>query len=443
MKLRLKKGLDIRLEGAVADRSAVADADVRLYAVTPDYFPGFRPKAAVKEGDAVEAGSPLLYDKAFPAVKLVSPVSGTVKEVKRGERRKILYVSVEADGRGAHRHFDTKAPLPGLLAESGLLAMIHRRPYDVVPSPEVRPRDIFVTAMDTAPLALPPTLQPGACDPASLAAAVKTLSTLTDGKIYVCYGADAPVAAIPGAEMVEVSGPHPAGNVGVQIANLAPVNKGDTVWAMDLAVLARIGHLLLTGELDTSVVVAVAGPEVERPGLVRTLAGAAVAPLIAGRLKPGSEHRRVISGNVLTGEAVDPADGFLHAPYRQVTVIAEGDDVDEFMGWASVSPSKLSVSRALPLHGLRRAFAPDARLMGGRRAMILSGLYDKVLPMDVLPEYLLKAIISRDIDSMEALGIYEVAPEDMALCEFVDPSKLPVQQIVRDGLDYLRNELES
>jgi len=442
MKLRLKKGLDIRLEGAVSDLSAVADADVRLYAIAPDDFPGFRPKAAVKEGDAVEAGTPLLYDKAHPEVKLVSPVSGTVKEVKRGERRKILYVSVEADGLDAHRRFDPSAPLAGLLAESGLLAMMRRRPYDVVPDPGVRPRDIFVTAMDTAPLAVPPTLQPGACDAKALATAVKALKTLTDGKVYVCYGADAPVAAIPGAEMVEVSGPHPAGNAGVQIANIAPVNKGDTVWTMDLAVLAKLGSLLLTGELDTSAVVAVTGPEAGRPGLIRTHAGAAVAPLVAGRLSADGGHRRVISGNVLTGVAVDPADGFLHAPYRQITVIAEGDDVDEFMGWASVSPSKLSVSRALPLHGLRKVFAPDARLMGGRRAMILSGVYDKVLPMDILPEYLLKAAISRNIDSMEALGIYEVAPEDLALCEFVDPSKLPVQQIVRDGLDYLRNELE-
>lgn len=442
MNITLKKGLNLSLEGAVADLGTIADIDVTDFAICPDDFPGFLPKAEVKEGDKVLAGDPLMHDKNNPDVKLVSPVAGTVTGVVRGERRKILHVAVKTDGSGAHRSFDTSVPTATLLAQSGLLAMIHRRPYDIVPDPAVRPRDIFVTAMDTAPLAVSPLMQCGTDLAGALAAAVKALAILTDGKIYIAYSADAPMQAVPGAEMVAVKGPHPAGNVGVQIANIAPINKGDTVWGLDIAVLYKLGHLLLTGELDTTTVVAVTGPEVSTPGLVRTCAGAAIAPLLAGRLAATTAHRRVISGNVLTGIAVDPADGYLHAPYRQITVIAEGDDVDEFMGWASLAPSKMSVSRALPLHGLRKAFAPDARLLGGRRAMIMSGQYDRVLPMDILPEYLLKAIISRDIDRMEALGIYEVAPEDLALCEFVDTSKLPVQQIVRDGLDYLRTELD-
>lgn len=443
MKIRLKKGLDLRLEGAVTDFSTVAQAaGVRSFAICPDDFPGFVPKPAVKDGQPVLAGQPLLFDKNHPGIKLVSPVAGTVAGVVRGERRKILYVAVEASGSDESQRFDTSAPLLTLLCESGLFAAFRRRPYDVVPDPAVRPRDIFVTAFDSAPLAVPLSVQFGPDAPQALARAVEALATLTDGKIYISRRPGQLPADVPGAVMADIEGPHPAGNPGVQIAAIAPVNKGDTLWTLDIVTLYKIGRLLLTGSLDTSAVVAVTGPEVARPGLVRTFAGAAVAPLLSGRLSDTGAHLRVISGNVLTGVAVDAAEGFLRFPYRQITVIAEGDDVNEFMGWASLSPDKMSVSRSLPLHGIRKAFAPDARLLGGRRAMIMSGLYDKVLPMDILPEYLLKAIISRNIDDMEALGIYEVAPEDFALCEFVDPSKLPVQQIVRDGLDYLRKELE-
>ncbi len=442
MKLRLKKGLDLSLEGAVTDLRDIAGADVRSFAVTPDDFHGFVPKPAVKEGDKVLTGSPLLFDKNYPQIKLVSPVAGTVTGIVRGERRKILRVTVAADTEPSSLQFDTTAPLAELLGTSGLMAMIRRRPYDVVPDPNVRPRDIFVTALDTAPLAAPLSIQIGDDAPQALAAAVKALSTLTDGKVYICHGAEMASAPVTGAEMVEVTGPHPAGNPGIQIANIAPVNKGDNVWTLDIVTLYKLGHLLLTGTLDTSSVVAVTGPGVSRPTLLRTHWGAAVEPLVAGRMRTNLGNLRVISGNVLTGTAIDLTDGFLHSPYRQITVIAEGDHADEFMGWASISSSKLSVSRALPLHFLRKTFSPDARLLGGRRAMIMSGQYDKVLPMDILPEYLIKAIISRNIDDMEALGIYEIAPEDLALCEFVDTSKLPVQQIVRDGLDYLRKELE-
>lgn len=441
MKLRLKKGLDLSLEGAVRDTSAIADVRVDSFAVTPDDFPGFVPKPAVREGDKVLAGDPLLFDKNHPQIKLVSPVSGTVTGIVRGERRKILRVTVAADSDFKAREFDLTAPTADLLGASGLFAMIRRRPYDIVPDPDVRPRDIFVTALDTAPLAVHPDAFLGTDARNELTAAVKALSVLTDGKIYICHGAGWTAGDIPGAEMVEVSGPHPAGNAGIQIANIAPVNKGENVWATDITTLSRFGRLLLTGKLDTTVTVAVTGPEVTKPGLVRTRFGAAVAPLIEGRIARHDGTLRVISGNVLTGTAVRE-DGYLLAPYRQITVIAEGHHADEFMGWASISSSKLSVSRALPLHWLRKAFAPDARLMGGRRAMIMSGQYDKVLPMDILPEYLLKAMLSHNIDDMEALGVYEVAPEDLALCEFVDTSKLPVQKIVRQGLEYLRKELE-
>ena len=273
-----------------------------------------------------------------------------------------------------------------------------------------------------------------------LATAVKALKSLTDGLVYVGINDEWPFDFIKDAETITFDGPHPIGNVGIQIANVSPVNKGDNVWTLDVVTLYKIGKLLSSGEIDSSTLVAVTGPEVLAPYVASTIAGVEMKALLAGKLKDDGANKRIISGNVLTGSSVG-IDGYLRSPYRHVSVIAEGDDVDEFMGWASLSLSKLSVNQAIPFRRLRKLFSPDARLNGGRRAMILSGEYDKVMPADILPEYLLKAIISKNIDDMEALGIYEVAPEDFALCEFVDASKLPIQQIVRDGLDYLRKEL--
>ncbi|MGN0210647.1 MAG: Na(+)-translocating NADH-quinone reductase subunit A [Muribaculaceae bacterium] len=439
MNLRIKKGLDLHLQGAVQAPDAV-QVEALQCAIVPDDFPGFQPKVLVREGDAVEAGAPLMRDKNSPSIALTSPISGKVVAIVRGERRKVLRVVVSNDGKHTERTFDTKQPLIELLGASGLLAHLRRRPYDVIVRPEVRPRDIFVTAIDSAPLSAGMYLPHDAAD--ALAAAVKALRTLTDGKIYISHRADWTGAPVPGAEMVTVDGPHPAGNVGVQIANIAPVNKGETVWTMDVTTLWRIGRLLLSGKVDYSTLVAVTGPEVNAPVMVKTTIGCEIKGVLAGRLPNVDHHIRIISGNVLTGVAVNEADGFLQAPYRQVTVIAEGDDNVEFMGWASIAPSKMSAHKALPLRWWRKLFAPDARINGGRRAMIFYGEYDRVLPMDIVSEYLLKAIISRNIDDMEALGVYEIAPEDFALCEYIDTSKMPLQQIVRNGLDYLRKELE-
>lgn len=444
MKIKLKKGLELNIAGGI-DNTAVSDISASLFAVNPDDFPGFKPKVDVKEGDTVMAGAPLMHDKNNPDIKLISPVGGTVRAIVRGERRKVLRVEIEAVTTAGARRFDIPSSPDSetamrLLAESGLLAEIRQRPYDIVPSTAVEPRDIFVTAIDSAPLAVSPEVAV-ADKQTELAAGVKLLSALCKGKIYISVRPGSKLNAIQGAEMVEVSGPHPAGNAGVQAANIAPVNKGETIWTLDAVTLARIGVLALNGTRDTTAYVAVCGPEVEKPAIVRTNEGAAISALLAGRLKKADHHIRIISGNVLSGIA-ESADGFLRYPYRQLTVIAEGDDKTEFMGWASFSPSKPSESPTFPGHFLRRAFTPDARLNGGRRAMIMSGQYDKVMPMDILPEYLLKAIIGRDIDAMEKLGIYEVAPEDFGAAEYVDTSKLPLQQIVRDGLDYLREALE-
>lgn len=447
MKLKFKKGLNLGIEGAVGASATPEAVTASVVAVCPDDYPGFIPKVSAKEGEAVATGSPLLYDKNHPEVKLVSPVAGTVKAVVRGERRKILRVEVEAaDVKAALPCFEPPADRRSarrFLAESGLLALMRQRPYDIVPAPDSAVRDIFVTAIDSAPLAFPLAASGdflfGKDD---YEAGVAVLDLVSDGKVYFCHDINWTLGDLDGAEMVEVEGPHPAGNVSVQIAAIRPVDKGDTVWTLDALTLARIGRTVRTGQFCPATIVAVTGPEVKKPCLLSTVLGAAVKPLLEGRVADSGHHKRVIAGNVLTGSAINAADGYLHYPYRQLTVIAEGDDVDEFMGWASMSPSKMSQSRTFPGFFLKRLFKPDARLHGGRRAMIMSGQYEQTLPMDIMPEYLIKAILSHNIEDMEKLGIYEVAPEDFAAAEYADTSKLPLQQIVRDGLDYLRKELE-
>ncbi len=447
MKLKFRKGLKLNIAGAVPAGATPENVPVNHCAIVPDDYPGFMPKVAVKEGDEVACGSAVLFDKSHPDVKLVSPLAGKVKAVVRGDRRKILRVEIEAAGVSVTAP-ELSAPVDAssaraFLAQSGLLALMRQRPYDIVPNPADKVRDIFVTAIDSAPLAAKEaTLGASVFNKEDFEAGVAVLNLISDGKVYVATDETWSYGALKGAEMIEVEGPHPSGNVSVQIAAISPVDKGDVVWTLDAETLARIGRTAKTRRFNADTVVAVVCPEVKKPALLTTLLGAPVEPLVKGRLTDDNRHLRIISGNVLSGVAVDPADGYLHYPYRQITVIAEGDDVDEFMGWASLSPSKMSQSRSFPGHFLHKLFRPDARLNGSRRAMIMSGQYEATLPMDIMPEYLIKAILSHNIEDMEKLGIYEVAPEDFAAAEYVDTSKLPLQQIVRDGLDYLRKELE-
>lgn len=444
--ITLRKGLDINIEGE-ASKTLAQNIKIRECAIIPDDFPGFMPKVEVKEGDTVMSGSPLLHDKAHDSIKLVSPVAGTVKAVARGERRKIERIVITPDGTDKAVKFDinpngiSRDGAKTLLQESGLWVMMRQRPYDIVPSPEATPRDIFVTGFDSAPLAPDFNFILDGKDK-EINTGLELLSKLTDGKVYVSLRTDKPISESANIVKVLVSGAHPAGNAGIQAANIAPINKGETVWTLDIVTVARMGALVLTGSVPMETVIALTGSEACSPHYMTTVIGAAASPLLEGNINDNGRHLRIISGNVLTGHKI-AADGYLRYPYRQLTVIPEGDDVDEFLGWATLSPKKMSVSRSFIGHFLKsRKFVPDARILGGRRAMIMSGEYDKVLPMDIIPEYLFKAIISRNIDDMEKLGIYEIAPEDVALCEYVDTSKLELQKIVREGLDYLRNELE-
>ncbi len=443
--IKVKKGLDIQLAGGIANGTSPSECRCATVAIVPDDFTGLVPKMELKEGETVKAGQPIFHSKLDERLKVTSPVSGTIKAVVRGERRKILRVVIEQGGGEP-----TKISTDGILSDkkaaraamhaSGLWAMLRQRPYDIVPAADTRFRDIFVTGFDSAPLAWNPASFSQE-EIKTLKAGAKLLSLLTDGKVYVSRRAGSSLPDIDGAEMVDVEGPHPASNAGTVIAAINPVNKGETVGCLDLATLRRIGVLALTGSVDFSTTVAVTGSEVKTPRLVETVIGAEMSAILQNDITDDGRKKRVISGNVLTGVAVGE-EGYLRFPYRQVTVIPEGDDADEFMGWASLSPRKQSTSPTFPGYFLRRKlFKPDARLLGGRRAMIMSGEYDKVFPMDILPEYLIKAILAKDIDRMEQLGIYEVAPEDFALAEYVDTSKLELQKIVREGLDYLRKEL--
>lgn len=437
--IKIKKGLDIPLAGRAED-TPVADTRSEWYAIMPDDFPGYTWKAAVKAGDSVKAGSALFSAKEDPEMCLTSPCAGTVSEIHRGERRKIQFISVHREGKQEAVSFKCDAKPESIiyaLKQSGLFAMMRQRPFDIVPI-SMTPRDIFVTAFDTAPLA--PEFNYGLIGK-YLEAGVEALAKLTSGKVYLSVRAGSGLNS-KAAETVEFEGPHPAGNVGVQIEAINPVNKGETVWTLNAMTAARIGRLVIEGVADYSARVALTGPDVTNPGFVDTLIGVSLKSLLEGRLRNDGTHLRIISGNVLTGWRVNPQEGWLRYPYRQISVIDEGDQADEFMGWASMNPGKYSVKKTFPafLRGLKKPFNFDARIKGGHRAMILSGEYDKVFPFDIYPEYLIKAIMAKDIEKMEQLGIYEVAPEDFALPEFVDTSKIELQKIVREGLDYLRKE---
>lgn len=425
------------LAGAIAD-TTVATASPKRFAIVPDDFTGIIPRLDVKEGDKVLAGDALFHDKNHPQIKITSPVSGTVETIERGERRKILSIVITPDSENQFKVFNTN-DAKELLLESGLWAAMRQRPYDIVPDPEVTPRDIFVTAFDSAPLAASMSIQLAGKE-AYLQKGVDALAKMTAGKVHVGCAPDAELS-LKGCEVNTFAGPHPAGNAGVQLANVKPVNKGEVVWTLDAVAVARFGELIATKKLPVETIVAVVGENVTTPKLVKCTIGADIASLTDGNIADAAASR-IISGNVLTGVKV-AANGYLRFPYRQITVIPEVKDDAEFMGWASLSPKKFSLYRSFTcrLFGAKKPFSFDSKLNGGERAIIMSGEYDRMLPMDIYAEFLIKAIIAFDIDKMEQLGIYEVAPEDFALAEFADTSKLPLQHIVREGLDKLRKEM--
>lgn len=444
--IKLHKGLDIPIEGVAENLVSDVRKDVGKVAVCPPDFLGFVPRVVVKEGDAVEVGTPLFVDKRNEAQKLTSPVSGMVVAVERGERRKLLAVVVENDGEFRSAAFE-KTDIAGMDAQkvidvmntAGITPYLRQRPFDIVPDTAQAPRDIFISLFSTMPLAADSNIVLKGREE-FFKAGVKALSKIAPVSVGISPEQQDAFGETDGAEVNVFEGANPAGNVGVQINNTKPVNKGEVVWTINPESVAILGKLLTTGTLDFTRRIAVAGSEVAAPQYYDTIAGGSLQPLIGGKLKH-TEHVRIINGNPLVGVPV-AANGYLAAYAGEVTAIPEGDDKNEILGWIAPRTNEFSASRSyLSWLMPKRKYNPDARIKGGERHIIMSGEYDRVFPMDIYAGYLIKAIIAKDIDRMEELGIYEVAPEDFAVAEFVDSSKLELQKTVREGLDFLRKEL--
>ena len=441
--IKLHKGLDINLKGRATEQKIQLKSNGK-YALVPDDFEGVTPKVVVKEGDKVQAGDALFINKQYPEVKFASPVSGTVSAVVRGERRKVLCVKVDADAQQSFVDFgkkdvaklDGKAVIEALL-EAGLFGYLNQLPYAVSTNPSVMPKAIFVSALRDKPLAADFEYEVKGQE-ADFQTGITALSKIA--KTYLGVGVGSALENVKDAEVTVFDGKCPAGNVGVQVNHLDPVNKGEVVWTIgDPTVVLFIGRLFNSGKVDLRRTVALCGSEVKNPAYVDMLVGEELSTLLSNSYD-ASKSVRIINGNVLTGKPTTK-EGFLGAHSSEITVIPEGNDADEVLGWILPRFNQFSVSRSdfSWLCG-KKQYALDARIKGGERHMIMSGEYDKVLPMDIYGEYLIKAIITGDIDRQEALGIYEVSPEDFALAEFVDSSKLELQRIVREGLNVLRKE---
>ena len=438
------KGLDIQLAGKASEKKTKLGV-VSDYALVPDDFTGIVPKVVVKEGDHVLAGDPLFVNKNFPEVRFASPVSGIVEAVVRGDRRKVLCVKVKADDSQEYRDFGSKNvdSLDGngvrsLLLEAGLFGYINQLPYAVSTTPDTTPKAIFVSAFRDMPLAGDFDFEVKGQE-TDFQTGITALSKIAQVNVGISSKSqNETLRNLKDATVTAWQGPCPAANVGVHVNHLCPVNKGEVVWTVDPVAVIFIGRLLNTGKVDLRRTIAVAGSEVVEPHYVDALVGTPLKAILEGNVHEGVV--RIINGNPLTGRK-DSLDGYLGAHTSEVTVIPEGDDADEMLGWIMPRLGHFSANRSYFSWLLgKRDYKLDARVKGGKRNMIMSGEYDKVLPMDIYGEYLIKAIIAGDIDKQEQLGIYEVAPEDFAVAEFVDSSKLELQSLVRKGLDTLRKE---
>ena len=449
-KIVLTKGLDLPVTGA-AELRVTKTVTPDVVAICPADFPGLVPRLLVKEGDPVLCGSPVLADKKNPEILIASPASGTVRQVVRGEKRKLLAVLIQADTRQQYLDFGAKKPqgldaaqVKAALLESGLWPFILQRPYGIIANPAVQPKAIFVSAFDTAPLAACPEFTLGDRI-ADIQAGADALGLLTEGGVHVGLNAancgDTPFAKLEGVVFHVFEGKHPAGNVGVQISHVRPVTKGSTVWTVSLQGLAAIGSLFRTGKLNLRRKVAVGGPAAIECAYADLIPGTPMKAL-AG-FAGNSDDVRIVSGNILTGTNAGP-DGYVGFYANEVTIIKEGYE-EELFGWLNpVRPKVFSHDRSALTWLLRgKKFDMDTNIHGGPRAFVMSdGYYGKVVPMDIFPLYLIKACLAGDIDKMEQFGIYEVLPEDLALCEVIDPSKNYIQEIIANGISLMLKEME-
>ena len=440
--IKLCKGLDIKLAGkaqAVVENAPMA----KSYAVSPLDYENVTPKLLVKVGDKVEVGTALFFDKKDPRILFTSPVSGTVSAINRGEKRKLLNVAIEPDQAQSVKELKVvnaakanRSEIVEMLLESGLWTRIVERPYGVIANPDATPKAIFVSAFDSAPLA-PDYNFVLKEEKAAIEAGMALLARLTDGKLHLSArkGDEGFMSSIKGVEYHTFSGKHPVGNVGVQIHHIDRIAKGDIVWTVNIQDVAIIGRFAMTGKLDMTKIIAVAGSEAQKACYKRIISGASIESIV-GKV---ASNVRIISGDVLTGSK-STADGYIAMNANMLSLIPEGD-VYELLGWAMPRFHRFSVSRAyFSWLCPKKEYKLDTNLNGGERPFVVTGLYENYLPMDVYVSYLLKAILVKDLDKMENLGIYEVLPEDLALCEFVDPSKIEMQQIVRDGINLMIKE---
>ncbi len=446
--IRIKKGLDIKLKGA-AEKSSEKAIISNFYTLRPEDFHGVTPKLISKVGTKVKAGEPVFYDKSNENVKFVSPVSGEVIEIARGEKRKLLSVKIQADKEQTYQDSgsfnidaaDADAVKAHLLA-SGCWPFVKQRPYDVIANPDNTPKAIFVSGYASAPLAadLDFTLKG---KEAELQAAINALGKLTEGSIHVSVGknSNSPLAGLSGITLHKVSGPHPSGNVGTLINKVDPINKGEVVWTVNPQDLVIIGELLLTGKFNAERIVALVGSSVEKPRYFVTKLGSEIATIIYDKGISKDANARIISGNVLSGKQIQP-DGYLDYYSNVVSIIPEGDDYELF-GWNKPIFNKISTSRALTFSWLnpKKNYDLNTNTNGEHRAFVVTGSYEEVFPLDIFPMQILKACMYSDLDEMEALGMYEVAPEDFALTEFICVSKQPHQKIIREGLDLMLKEI--
>jgi len=443
--IRIKKGLDLKLQGE-ADKSKSDANRSKVYAIKPSDFHGVTPKMTVKEGAIVKAGEVIFYSKNDESVKFVSPVSGTIQEIKRGDKRVILEILIAADSQDSHLEHSKKNPkdlsseeVKAHLLASGCWPFIKQRPYDVVANSADTPKAIFVSGINSAPLAADLSFTMNGKQEA-LVAGFTALTKLTSGQVHVTVSPSADfMPSVNGITVHKGQGVHPVGLVSTQIAKIEPINKGEKVWTVQMEDVAIIGDLFLTGKLNLQRTVALAGTGFNKPSYVNVTVGAQMSDVVANNLKDG--NYRIISGDVLTGDKKSK-DGFLGFYSNTVTAIPEGDDYD-FFGWNIPRPNKFSVYRANMFSFLtpNKKYDLNTNTNGEHRAFVLTGDYEKVFPLDIYPIQLLKAILVKDIDQMEALGIYEVAPEDFALTEYICVSKQEHQAIVRHGLDIMIKEV--
>ena len=444
---KLKRGLDIRLKGAVVP--VLEEAPVpKTVAIKPTDFTGLIPKLNVKPDALVKAGDALFYDKYHPEILFTSPVSGTVRAINRGERRKILEVVVEPDGKNEFQSFPKADPLKLTreeilehLLKSGLWPFLKQRPYGIIAKPDSKPKHIFISGFDSAPLA-PDYEFIFKNEKGPLQTGINALSKLTDGSVYIGLSpkqSDGIFSSLKNVSLNTFEGAHPSGNVGIQIHHVSAISKGEIIWTISPQAIVFIGRLFEEGKVDFSKIIALTGSEVKAPKYYKTIHGTELSGLLNGTTRKEA-HERYISGNVLSGTKVDQ-DGYLGFFDNQLTVIPEGDEY-EMLGWALPGATKFSASKTF-LSSLfpKKEYVLNANMHGGERAYVMTGQFEKLLPMDLLPLFLIKAILADDIDKMEQLGIYEIIDEDLALCEYADTSKTNIQEIVRRGISTMLKEV--